>query len=84
MFQIDSIGHKLLSLLDYDQKSWSSEYNRSLSLLKTYKLDALLTACHVCYTSIFDCAARDVLVKKWLKCLNNPSQSHLEDFKLNK
>lgn len=60
----------LLKLFEEDCKNWQEQYNKSLSLLKSYKLDALLTSAFVCYIGIFDLNTRDRVMSKWITCLN--------------
>lgn len=51
--------------MDEDNKTWLNQYNKSNVLLKSYKLDALMTASYLCYLGIFDAENRDLIVEKW-------------------
>ena len=59
----------LLKLFEDDCKNWQTQYNKSLSLLKSYKLDALLTSAFVCYAGIFDLDTRTLVCNRWISCL---------------
>ncbi len=77
----DNVKH-LASLLDTDKSTWHEEYARANTLIKTFKADALLTACYVCYAGIFDAESRDLLYSKWLasmKKLNKQSNTNSQD-----
>lgn len=60
----------LLKLFEDDCKNWTSQYDKSRSLIKSYRLDALLTSTYVCYAGIFDMDTRNQVMSKWIKCLN--------------
>lgn len=74
----------LLKLFEEDCKNWQTQYTKSLSLIKSYKLDALLTSAFVSYIGIFDLNMRDIVMSKWIACLKKlskdksapPSTSH--------
>ena len=46
---METKANQLLKLFDEDNKMWSAQYNKSQVLIKTHKLDALVTAFYVCY-----------------------------------
>ena len=60
----------LLQLIENDKKLWLKQYNVTLNLLKSYKLDALTTACYISYAGIFDMETRTQIVYKWVSHLN--------------
>lgn len=64
----------LLKLFEEDCRNWQTQYNKSLSLIKSYKLDALLTSAFVCYIGIFDLNMRDIVMSKWTACLKKLSK----------
>ena len=68
--EMEEKAQQLLKLFDDDHKSWTSQYNKSINLLKTHKLDALLTAFYICYAGIFDAESRHSLMSKWFNCLS--------------
>lgn len=59
----------LLKLFEDDCKNWTIQYNKSQLLIKSYKLDALLTSIYVCYAGIFDYETRQLLLNKWISSL---------------
>ncbi len=60
----------LLQLIENDKKLWLKQYTVTLNLLKSYKLDALTTACYISYAGIFDMERRTQIVNKWITHLN--------------
>lgn len=64
----------LLKLFEDDCKNWQSQYNKSLALVKSYKLDALLTSAFVCYIGVFDYNTRELVMAKWIACLRRICQ----------
>jgi hypothetical protein len=74
----DNVKH-LVSLLDTDKSTWTEEYARANTLIKTYKADALLTACYVCYAGIFDSENREFLYSKWLATMKKLSKHNSSD-----
>lgn len=71
----DNVKH-LANLLENDKKTWQNQFNKSISLVKSYKPDALLTACFVCYAGIFDSDDREIISKKWTAAINKLTKLH--------
>ncbi len=71
----------LLQLIEDDKKIWTKQYNNSLILIKTYKVDALATSSYICYAGIFDMESRSKIMKKWITHLNKLNK--LSKFQLN-
>ena len=67
--EMETKANHLLKLFDEDNKNWTAQYNKSQVLIKTHKLDALVTAFYVCYLGVFDAENRNQIMDKWLACL---------------
>lgn len=67
-------ANHLLELLDKDAKDWKIKLNESRVLISTFKTDALLTACFVCYSTMFDYDHRETVVNLWLRYFKKMEQ----------
>ncbi len=74
-------ANSILKLIEDDKKLWTKQYNNSLNLIKTYKVDALTTSSYICYAGIFDMESRNNIMNKWLTHLNKLEK--LNKFPLN-
>ena len=68
----ENVKH-LVQLIENDQKNWQEQYNKSMTLIKSYKPDALLTACYVCYAGVFDSLTRNSMFAQWVSSVNKLS-----------